>query len=304
MRREDHSAAADLLETCEPVRRVDQPNALLLKLVGYVSVVDELTKHVHRAVGGLPDPPGYSESVYHAMAVASRRDPYHLHPYEPTTGTRSPACLPSGLMSRYPTGVRSLTDQSGRGGFRLLVLVVLLALAGFVAWNFVNARSSSIQVTSSAASADSGRQKALAFANAQAQAQRTGRPVSVVESFTDAELSSLANEAAQQEGLPIDQISLHSTSEGTVKGQAQAHVAGTSVPVTLEGSPVVTGNRVALNVTSTHVGAIPLPGALSDQVAQAIRQPLQLGAPISGFQNLQVKASEGQLTVSGVAQPA
>jgi hypothetical protein len=207
-------------------------------------------------------------------------------------------------MSRYPTGVRSLTDQSGRGGFRLLVLVVLLALAGFVAWNFVNARSSSIQVTSSAASADSGRQKALAFANAQAQAQRTGRPVSVVESFTDAELSSLANEAAQQEGLPIDQISLHSTSEGTVKGQAQAHVAGTSVPVTLEGSPVVTGNRVALNVTSTHVGAIPLPGALSDQVAQAIRQPLQLGAPISGFQNLQVKASEGQLTVSGVAQPA
>ena len=207
-------------------------------------------------------------------------------------------------MSRYPTAVRPLTDQSGRGGLRLLVLVVLLALAGLVAWNFVNARSSGIQVTSSAAAADSGRQKALAFADAQAQAQRTGRPVSVVESFTDAELSSLANEAAQQQGLPIDQISLHSTSEGTVKGQAQAHVAGTSVPVTLEGSPVVTDNRVALNVTSTHVGTIPLPGALSDQVAQAIRQPLQLGAPISGFQNLQVKATDGRLTVSGVAQPA
>ena len=184
------------------------------------------------------------------------------------------------------------------------MLVLLLALGGYVAWNFVNARSSGVQVTSSAAAADSGRQKALAFANAQAQAQRTGRPVSVVKSFTDAELSSLANEAAQQQGLPVDQISLHSTGQGTVRGQAQAHVAGTSVPVTLEGSPVVTDNRVALNVISTHVGTIPLPGPLSDQVAQAVRRPLQLGTPITGFQNLQVRATEGQLIVSGVALPA
>jgi len=200
--------------------------------------------------------------------------------------------------------VRPLTDQSGRGGLRLLVIIVLLAAVGYVAWNFVNAGSSGLRVTSSPGAADSGRQKALAFADAQAQAQRTGRPVSVVESFTDAELSSLANEAAQQEGLPVDQISLHSTNEGTVRGQAQAHVAGTSVPVTLEGSPVVTDNRVALNVISTHVGTIPLPGPLSDQVAQAVRRPLQLGAPITGFQNLQVKATEGWLTVSGVALPA
>jgi len=200
--------------------------------------------------------------------------------------------------------VRLLNNQSGAGGLRLLVIIVLLALGGYVAWNFVYAGSSGLRVTSSPGAADSGRQKALAFANAQAQAQRTGRPVSVVETFTDAELSSLANEAAQQEGLPFDQISLHSTSQGTVTGQAQAHVAGTSVPVTLEGSPVVTDNRVALNVTSTHVGTIPLPGPISDQVAQSVRRPLQLGAPITGFQNLQVRASEGQLTVSGVAVPA
>ena len=200
--------------------------------------------------------------------------------------------------------MRPLSNQSGGGGVRLLVIILLLALAGYVAWNFVYAGSSGLRVTSSQGAADSGRQKALAFADAQAQAQRMGRPVRVIESFTDAELSSLANEAALQEGLPFDQISLHSTSQGTVRGQAQAHVAGTSVPVTLEGSPVVTDNRVALNVTSTHVGTIPLPGPISDQVAQAVRRPLQLGAPITGFQNLQVSASEGQLTVSGVAQPA
>ncbi len=197
-----------------------------------------------------------------------------------------------------------MTHRSGRGGLRLVVLVAVLAVAGFLVWNFVQQTSAGLQVTSSAAAADSGRQKALAFADAQAQAQRTGHPVRVIESFTDAELSSLANQAAQQEGLPIDQISLHSTSQGTVKGQAQAHVAGTSLPVTMEGSPIVTDNRVALNVTSTHVGAVPLPGPLSDQVTQSIRQPLQLGAPISGFQNLVVRATDGQLTVSGVAQPS
>jgi len=197
-----------------------------------------------------------------------------------------------------------VTNQSRRGGLRLVVLIALLAIAGYLVWNFVHQTSPGLQVTSSAAAANSGRQKAQAFAEAQAQAQRSGRPVSVIESFTDAELSSLANEAALQEGLPVDQISLHSTSQGTVKGQAQAHVAGTSVPVTLEGSPIVTDNRVALNVTSTHVGAVPLPGPLSDQVTQAIRRPLQLGAPISGFQNVVVRATDGQLTVSGVAQPS
>lgn len=197
-----------------------------------------------------------------------------------------------------------MTDQSGRGGVRLFILVAVLAIAGYLVWNFVHQSPTGLQVTSSGAAADSGRQKAQAFANAQTQAQRTGRPVSVIESFTDAELSSLANEAAQQQGLPLDQISLHSTSQGTVQGQAQAHVAGTTVPVTIEGSPMVTNNRVALNVSSTRVGAVPLPGPLSDQVAQSIRQPLQLGAPVSGFQNLSVKATDGQLTVSGVAQPS
>lgn len=193
--------------------------------------------------------------------------------------------------------------QSGRGGLRLLVIIAILAIGGYVAWNFIHQGSSGPQVVSSAAAADSGRQKAQVFARAQAQAQRTGRPVSVVETFSDAELSSLANEAAQLQGMPVDRISLHATSQGTIQGQAQAHVAGQSLPVTLEGVPVVTDNRVALNVTSTRVGSLPLPGPFSDQVAQAVRQPLQLGAPITGFQNLQVSVNDGQLTVRGVAQP-
>jgi hypothetical protein len=199
--------------------------------------------------------------------------------------------------------VQRRNQQAGGAGFRLVVLLLVLAVAGYVIWGFVHQGPAVPPSNASDASAASAQQKALAFANAQAQAQRTGQPVRVVETFNDAELSSLANEAAQARGLPVDRINLHATGQGTVQGSGQAQVAGQTVPVTLEGVPVVSDNRVALNVTSTKVGAIPLPGPISDQVTESLRQPLELGQPIQGFQQLQVAVHEGQLTVSGVATP-
>src|SRR5215472_4659494 len=97
--REDDGAAADLFEAREPARGVDQPNALLLELVGDVGIVDELTKHVHGAVRGLTDALGDPERVHHAVAVASRRYPYDLHPHEPTTRMRLLA-WPGGVTGR------------------------------------------------------------------------------------------------------------------------------------------------------------------------------------------------------------
>lgn len=199
--------------------------------------------------------------------------------------------------------MRHPNAQTGGAGFRLVMLLALVAAGAYLAWGFVHQGSSVPQTTVSQATAASAQQKAEAFANAQAQAQQTGRPVRVVETFNDAELSSLANEAAAARGLPVDRISLHATGQGTVQGTAQTQVAGQTMPVSLEGVPVVTDNRVALNVTSTHVGAIPLPGPISDQVTQSLRQPLELGQPISGFQQLHVAVASGQMTVSGVAEP-
>lgn len=60
-------------------------------------------------------------------------------------------------------------------------------------------------------------------------------------------------------------------------------MAGQTLPVSLERVPVVTDNRVALDVTSTQVGAIPLPGPVAEQPTQSLRQPLELEQPISGF---------------------
>jgi hypothetical protein len=199
--------------------------------------------------------------------------------------------------------VRDRNPQAGGGALRLLVLVAVLAVGGYLAWGFIHQAPSVPPSNASAATAARAQEKALAFAQAQAQAQRTGQPVKVVETFSDAELSSLANEAAQARGLPVDRISLHATGQGTVRGTGQAQVAGQTVPVSLEGVPVVTDNRVALNVTSTRVGTVPLPGPISDQVTQSLRKPLELGQPIEGFQQLRVAVTDGQMTVSGVAQP-
>ena len=192
--------------------------------------------------------------------------------------------------------------QSGRGGLGLIVLIGVLAVGGYLAWGFAHQSSSVPVVTTSQASNASAQRKVEAFANAQARAQQTGQAVSVAETFDDAELSSLANDAALSRGLPVTGISLHATSQGTVEGRAQAQVAGQSVPVTLEGVPIVTDGRVALDVRSTQVGS--LPGPISDQLTQQLRQPLELGETISGFNQLKVAVTNGQLTVTGVAQPS
>lgn len=193
-------------------------------------------------------------------------------------------------------------DQSGRGGLGLVVLLCVLGILGYLAWGFVRQTSSVPTVTTSQASDASAQEKVQAFANAQARAQQTGQAVRVAETFDDAELSSLANDAAQARGLPVTGISLHSTGQGTVRGRGSAQVAGQTVPVSLEGVPVVTDNRVALDVRSTQVGS--LPGPISDQLTQQLRQPLELGQPISGFDQLHVSVTDGRMTVTGVAQPS
>jgi hypothetical protein len=201
----------------------------------------------------------------------------------------------------YCAIVNGRTEQAGRGGLGLIVLIGVLAVGGYLAWGFVHQDSSVPIVSTSQASLASAQQKVEAFANAQARAQQTGQSVRVAETFDDAELSSLANDAAQARGLPVNDISLHATGQGTVQGRAQALVAGQSVPVTLEGVPVVSNGRVALDVKSTQVGS--LPGPVSDQLTQRLRQPLELGQPVIGFGQLQVAVTDGRLTVTGVAQP-
>ena len=182
------------------------------------------------------------------------------------------------------------------------MLIAALAIGGYLAWGFVHPGSSIPVVTASQQSDASAQQKVQAFADAQARAAQTGRAVRVAETFDDAELSSLANDAAQSRGLPVSDISLHATGQGTLQGRADAQVAGQTVPVTLEGVPVVSDDRVSLAVKSTQVGSLPVP--ISDQLTRQLRQPLELGEPVSGFDQLHVAVTNGQVTVTGVARPS
>jgi uncharacterized protein YpmS len=183
------------------------------------------------------------------------------------------------------------------------VALLIVAGAGYFAWRFVHQEPAVPAATASAATTQAAHEKAASFTEAQAQARQTGRVVRVAQTFNDAELSSLANEAARSKGMMVDQISLHATGQGTVQGRAEAHVAGQTVPVSLIAVPTVTNDRVSLNVTSTQVGAVPLPGPITDQVTSSLRQPLELGQAINGFQQLQLTVTEGQVKVTGVAQP-
>src|SRR5438034_4529337 len=66
----------------EPVGLVDERDALLLKVVGGVRVVDQHAKHVNWAFGLLAHALGDTEGIHHAVAVPARRDldDFHVAP--------------------------------------------------------------------------------------------------------------------------------------------------------------------------------------------------------------------------------
>jgi hypothetical protein len=186
----------------------------------------------------------------------------------------------------------------------LLVLLLVLAGAAIAGWRYFQAQPATPSVQVSGSAAQSGRTKAAALANAPAEANRTGRPQTVTETFTDAELTSLANEQAAARSAPVDQVVLHATGQGTIEGRAQAYAGGQSVPVTFQLQPVVQGNTLRLRVQQLSLASVPLPGPVAGQVTDQVRQILDVQRSFDGLQQLRVTTKEGQVTVTGVAVPS
>jgi len=170
-----------------------------------------------------------------------------------------------------------------------------------VAWVGIHSGPRQPAVSTSAQLAAVAREKQGSFERARAQAARDHRPVVVAQTFTDAELSSLAEEQVKARQLPFDRVALRATAEHTVVGSGVAHVGGQSVPLSLVAVPeVVGGNNLQLRVVDVQLGALPLPGPVADNLTATIRQSLSLGR-IEGFQSLEVSVSAGRITVKGVA---
>ena len=79
MRGEDHSAFFDVFESFQPVRLVDERDALTLQVVRGVGVVDQHAEHMDGSLGLFAHPLGDAERVHHAVAVAARCDLENLH---------------------------------------------------------------------------------------------------------------------------------------------------------------------------------------------------------------------------------
>jgi hypothetical protein len=194
--------------------------------------------------------------------------------------------------------------SAGRGRLALVVLLLLLAAAGYAGWQFLHSRPAGPNVQVSEADDRTGRNKVAALAGAVALAHRTGRPQAVSETFTDAELSSLANDQAYARALPVDQVVLHATGQGTIEGRARATAAGQQVPVTFQLVPRVADDTLRLEVQQVSLASVPLPGPVANQVLDQVRQAVDVRQSLGGLRQLRVTTSEGAVTVSGVAEPS
>ncbi|MDQ6922296.1 MAG: DUF2993 domain-containing protein [Candidatus Dormibacteraeota bacterium] len=197
-----------------------------------------------------------------------------------------------------------MTASSGRGRLAFVVMLLLLAVAAFAGWRFFQGQAATPSVQVSQSDAQSGRSKAAALAGAGAEASRTGRPQTVTETFTDAELTSLANDQAAARNLPVDHVALHATGQGTIDGWAQAYAAGQPVPVTFRLLPEVADNTLRLRVQELSLGSVPLPPPVTSRVLDQVRQIVDVKRSFDGLRQLRVTTTEGQVTVTGVAQPS
>jgi uncharacterized protein YpmS len=199
---------------------------------------------------------------------------------------------------------RARQAGAGRGGLLVLAAVAALAAALAVAWRAL-AMAPPPRVAVSQQSAISADSKVRSMDDARGRATRTSRLVPVTQTFSDAEISSLANERARTRHLPFRDVVLHATRGGAVRGQAVAHVAGQDVPVTLEVVPTVTeDNHLVLRVTRIQVGGLPVPAPVAAEVQRSVQEAIDTGIVPADLADVRVQVGEGRVTVSGVARPS
>jgi len=136
--------------------------------------------------------------------------------------------------------------------------------------------------------------------------RETGKsqPTAVTESFTDSELSSLANQELQSRSLPIEKLVVHATSNRTIEGQATARWAGQALPIFLIASVrVAGGSRLQVTIVESKLGRVAMPQTLSDEIETVLTENLNLSRALR-LDPLTLTVTEGLVTVSGMAKPA
>ena len=189
---------------------------------------------------------------------------------------------------------------------RLVVAAVLLLLViaggGFVYLNATTPYRTLPTVKVGAAQAAAAQKKVDALRNS--GGSRSGQPARVTQSFSDSELSSLANQEVQNQSLPLDNLVLHATAEGRIEGLGTAHWAGQSLPLFLVATVQVAGTgQLQLTIVESKLGRLNVPAALAGQINSAVRQSVNLGETLK-LTDVSINVTQGMVTVSGVPTPA
>lgn len=104
----------------------------------------------------------------------------------------------------------------------------------------------------------------------------TGKPASVSESFSDSELSSLANQELLGHSLHVDNLIVHATADGMIQSQANAHWGGQTFPLFLVATvKVVNGNQPQLTIVESKTGRLDVPQAQQPVTIHGVQWPLE-----------------------------
>jgi hypothetical protein len=181
------------------------------------------------------------------------------------------------------------------------VLVVAVAAGGYFYYSLTTPYPALPAVQVNAVQAAAAERKVDALRNSGGAAGKTGQPPTLTETFSDSELSSLANQELQSHSLPIDKLVVHAAANGTIESQATAHWGGQTLPLFMVATiQVVGGNRLQVTIIESKLGRVSVPSSLSDQINSALTQSMNLGRTLN-MDQLVITVTEGLVTVSGVA---
>jgi hypothetical protein len=188
----------------------------------------------------------------------------------------------------------------------LAAAVAMLAVAGggYLYHNATTPYRTLPAVEVDAVQAAAAQRKVDALRNPGGDGANTGQLTRVTESFSDSELSSLANQELQSESLPLDNLVLHATAGGRIEGLAMTHWGGQTLPLFLVTTvQVVGGDQLQLTIVESKLGQLNVPASLAAQINNAALQNVNLGQTLK-MDDVAITVSQGMVTVSGVAKPA
>jgi hypothetical protein len=124
------------------------------------------------------------------------------------------------------------------------------------------------------------------------------------ETFTDAELTWLANNRVQRSKLPFDGIVVHTNDDGTLESQFNDHMGPIIFPVYVRIRATVQSNQVNIEILESKFGQWDVPAGVSNGLRQALDQIYGLSREhTKNFDDITVSITQGKLAVTVVGSP-